>query len=73
MQKTDNYTYIPSSENVIAKNEVKTKETQKYIPSQKAGNFSKSFDNSGLDSALRRADIAEKQALQILAGNFGVI
>ena len=32
--------------------------------------FVKSFDNSGLSAALRRADIAEQKALKILAGNF---
>ena len=68
-EKRDNYTYIPSSENVIKKNS--QTEQLKYIPSQLAGNFTKTFDNSGLQSALARADRAEQRALQVLAGKFG--
>ncbi len=67
--KRDNYTYIPSSENVIPKNEKDT-EVNKYIPSQQGSQFTKTFDNSGLEAALRRADRAEQRALQTLAGNF---
>lgn len=70
VEKRDNYTYIPSSENVIKKKEEST-EQLKYIPSQLAANLSKTFDNSGLQAALRRADRAEMRALQTLAGNFG--
>lgn len=68
-KKRDNYTYIPSSENVIKKAEGNS-ETKKYIPSQQAAKFTKTFDNSGLDAALKRADRAEKRALETLAGNF---
>ena len=66
--KLDNYTYIPSSENIFAKKS----ETQenKYIPSQMGAKFNKTFDNSGLQGALARADRAEKKALETLAGNF---
>ena len=66
-EKVDNYTYIPSSENSLAKKE---EDSYKYIPSQKAANINKSFDNSALQKALARADIAEQRALQTLAGNF---
>lgn len=68
--KRDNYTYIPSSENVI-KSEENTKDTNKYIPSQRAANINKNFDNSGLADALKRADRAEQKALRTLAGDFG--
>lgn len=67
--KRDNYTYIPSSENVIKKDE-KDADVNKYIPSQQGSNFTKTFDNSGLEAALRRADRAEQRAIQTLAGNF---
>ena len=65
--KRDNYTYIPSQENVL-----KTDQAQqnKYIPSQLAANITKTFDNSNLKSAIKRADLAEKRAAQILSGNF---
>lgn len=66
--KRDNYTYIPSQDNVLKK--ANQSQTQKYIPSQNAANISKSFDNSGLEGALRRADRAEERALQVLSGNF---
>lgn len=68
-KKRDNYTYIPSSENVIKK-ENKETVANKYIPSQRAAQFSKTFDNSGLEAALKRADRAEQKAIQTLAGNF---
>lgn len=68
-KKRDNYTYIPSEKNVI-KEDKNDEKINKYIPSQRAANISKSFDNSGLDYALARADRAEQRALQILAGNF---
>ena len=68
-KKRDNYTYIPSSENILKKNQ-KKEDKQKYIPSQIGTNFSKTFDNSGLEAALRRADRAEQKAIQTLAGNF---
>lgn len=67
----DNYTYIPSSENLFTK-EIE-KNLRKYIPSQTAGNFIKTFDNSGLEPALRRADRAEQRALATLAGKFDEI
>ena len=68
-RKLDNYTYIPSSENVI-QDPNKDVTINKYIPSQTAGNFTKTFDNSHLASALSRADRAEKRALEVLSGNF---
>ena len=65
----DNYTYIPSSECTIPSD--KTNENQRrYIPSQAAANIQKTFDNSGLQSALDRAQKAEDKALRVLAGNF---
>lgn len=67
--KRDNYTYIPSSENLLKKDEKDTNE-QKYIPSQEGVKFTKTFDNSHLEAALRRADRAEERAIQTLAGNF---
>lgn len=66
--KIDNYTYIPSQENII-KTPVK-KQIGKYIPSQLPGNVAKTFDNSGLEAALRRADVAEARALETLSGKF---
>ena len=68
-KKRDNYTYIPSEKNII-KDESKDEKVNKYIPSQRAAKITKSFDNSGLEEALARADRAEQRALQILAGNF---
>lgn len=68
-KKLDNYTYIPSEKNII-KDESKDEKVNKYIPSQRAAKITKSFDNSGLDEALARADRAEQRALKILAGNF---
>ncbi len=66
----DTYTYIPSSDCKIS-NDAKTDEKQrKYIPSQAAANIQKNFDNSGLQSALDRAQKAEDKALRVLAGNF---
>ena len=69
-ENMDNYTYIPSSENIFASKDKEKTNANKYIPSQTAGNFVKTFDNSGLEAALKRADRAEKLALQTLAGNF---
>ncbi len=66
----DTYTYIPSSENIISKSDKENKSEKKYIPSQTAANIQKSFDNSGLQAALERAQRAEENALKILAGNF---
>ena len=64
--KIDNYTYIPSSECTI-----KPEEKQKrYIPSQAAANIQKTFDNSGMQAVLDRAQRAEENALRVLAGNF---
>ena len=72
-EKVDNYTYIPSSENIFAK-QVKAEEpVKKYIPSQIGAKFSKTFDNSGITKALRRADLAEQKAIQTLAGNFSAV
>lgn len=67
--KRDNYTYIPSSENVIKTNNNEG-DAKKYIPSQKGAQFTKTFDNSGLEAVLKRADRAEQRAIQTLAGNF---
>ena len=66
----DNYTYIPSQDSVIEEPKTEEEKVNKYIPSQKAADIKKSFDNSGLDSALKKADKAEKRAMQILAGKF---
>lgn len=65
----DNYTYIPSSECTIKSAKVNDN-NRKYIPSQMAANIQKNFDNSGLASALDRAQRAEDKALRVLAGNF---
>lgn len=72
-EKVDNYTYIPSSENVIKQKQKEKDEfnVNKYIPAQTAENFTKTFDNSALEAALRRADRAEQRAIETLAGNFG--
>ena len=67
--KRDNYTYIPSSENVLNANTPNI-QINKYIPSQIGAKFTKTFDNSGLDAALKRANNAEKRALEVLSGNF---
>lgn len=66
----DNYTYIPSQDSVIEEPKAEAEKVNKYIPSQKAADIKKSFDNSGLDSVLKKADKAEQRALQILAGKF---
>ena len=66
----DTYTYIPSSECKIPNNNKITETQRKYIPSQTAANIQKNFDNSGLESALDRAQKAEDKALRVLAGNF---
>ncbi len=68
--KRDNYTYIPSQDSTIQSKEDGSKTTRSYIPSQKAADISKTWDNSGLQSALARADRAENRALKVLAGNF---
>ena len=68
----DNYTYIPSSVNVLNKND-KNKIINKYVPSQRAANISKTFDNSGLEAALRRADRAEQKAIEVLSGKFSSV
>ena len=67
--RVDNYTYIPSSECTI-KSDKSNENTRKYIPSQKAADIQKTYDNSGLQSALDRAQKAEDKALRVLAGNF---
>ncbi len=66
----DNYTYIPSSKCTIEPDEKNLEKQRKYIPSQEAANIQKSFDNSGLQGALDRAQKAEDKALRVLAGNF---
>ena len=66
--KVDNYTYIPSQDNIF--NKKSEADENKYIPSQLGAKFNKTFDNSGLQGALARADRAEKRALETLAGNF---
>ena len=68
--KIDNYTYIPSSECKIQSDKQKENTQRSYIPSQAAANIQKNFDNSGLQSALDRAQKAEDKALRVLAGNF---
>ena len=68
--KLDNYTYIPSSECKIKTDSASQDNKRRYIPSQAAANIQKSFDNSGLQSALDRAQKAEDKALRVLAGNF---
>ena len=67
--KVDNYTYIPSQECTIKSDKVNEAQ-RKYIPSQAAANIQKTYDNSGLQSALDRAQKAEDKALRVLAGNF---
>ena len=68
--KRDNYSYIPSQDSTIKTDKQKNQNTRSYIPSQAAANISKTWDNSGLQSALDRADRAEQRALKVLAGNF---
>lgn len=72
VEKRDNYTYIPSEKNVI-KNEKEEFNSNRYVPAQTAGNFTKTFDNSGLSEALKRADRAEKNAIDVLSGKFNNI
>ena len=69
MQRRDNYTYIPSSENVLNKADSSGKYS-KYVPAQTGVQITKTFDNSALDAALNRANRAEDRAIKILAGNF---
>ena len=66
----DTYTYIPSQDSTLGKNP--TEAVNKYIPAQTPANIKKTFDNSGLASALKRADRAENNAIKILSGNFPV-
>ena len=65
----DNYTYIPSSECTIKSDKVNENQ-RRYIPSQAAANIQKTYDNSGMQSVLDRAQKAEDKALRVLAGNF---
>ncbi len=65
----DKYTYIPSSENILSK-ETPAMATNKYIPSQVGIKINKFFDNSAVEAAIRRSNLAEQRALKILAGNF---
>lgn len=69
VQRRDNYTYIPSQENIL-NTIVPQEQINKYIPSQLGAKFTKTFDNSGLDAAIKRANNAEKRALDVLSGNF---
>ena len=69
LQRRDNYTYIPSSENVLNKADTMGK-YPKYVPAQTAAPITKTFDNSALDAAINRANRAEDRAIKILAGNF---
>jgi len=64
--------YIPSQDNLLNENNP-SQQINKYIPSQKPIQVNKIFDNSALAAALRRADNAEKKAINTLAGNFGNI
>ena len=66
--KRDNYTYIPSQDSVF-KNP-KLNQTEKYIPSQTAAKFTKTFDNSKVEKVLRHASKAEQKAINVLGGNF---
>lgn len=66
----DSNNYIPSQDNILKDENTPSDDINKYIPSQKGANITKTFDNSGLESALRKADLAEQKALQILSGNF---
>ena len=69
--KQDNYTYVPSQDSTIkTDSNGNSSGIRTYIPSQRAANIQKTFDNSGLQSALDKADRAEKRALNILSGNF---
>lgn len=70
VKQYDNYTYIPSSDNVL-KNSDNTAPVNKYIPAQTAIKINKVFDNSGLEAAIKRANRAEQRAINTLAGNFG--
>ncbi len=66
----DNYHYIPSQNNKIKTNTSKDSNKRSYIPSQRAANIQKTWDNSGMESVLAKADQAEAKAIRILAGNF---
>ena len=68
--KLDNYSYIPSQNSEVQTKDGSTSNIRTYIPSQAAANIQKAWDNSGLQSALDRADRAEKRAQQILSNNF---
>lgn len=66
----DTYTHIPSQENTLKKDDTSNPNNRKYVPSQRAANIQKTWDNSGLASALQRADKAEARAMKVLSGNF---
>ena len=69
----DNYTYIPSQDSEIKSesNEDGNVNEKKYIPAQTPVKVSeKTYDNSGLSDALKRADRAEKLAIDTLNGKF---
>ncbi len=68
--KRDNYTYVPSQVSTIKSNNETNPNMRSYIPSQLGANLSKTWDNSGLQAALSRADRAEQRALKVLGGNF---
>lgn len=63
----DTYTYIPSQDSVL---NTQNQNLRKYIPAQTPAMIKKTFDNSGLTSALKRADRAENNAIKILSGKF---
>lgn len=68
--QNDTYTYIPSQNSTIKSNKTNSSIIRTYIPSQAGANIKKTWDNSGLQSALDRAQRAENRALKILSGNF---
>ena len=70
--KADNYSYIPSSECTIPSDKTaeNDEKQRRYIPSQAAANIQKTYDNSGMQSVLYKAQRAEDKALRVLAGNF---
>ncbi|MCQ2753610.1 MAG: hypothetical protein MJ231_01015 [bacterium] len=69
-EKRDNYTYIPSQNNVLNNVQGANEKIRKYIPSQNIFDLTKTFDNSGLSQVLRRADRAEQMAINILSGKY---
>jgi hypothetical protein len=66
----DSYSYIPAQNSAIRVNKPAEINKRSYIPSQRAANIQKTWDNSGMESVLAKADQAEAKAIRILAGNF---